>query len=98
MAWAEERALVMTGHPGTRAWTEAQLAELESTGKVRGFEGHHIDIVKGYEAKAGDPNNIDFLTRKEHLEAHGGNFRNPTDGEGKAFDREGMIREQLSAD
>jgi len=36
--------------------------------------------VKGYPALAGDPTNIQFLTRKEHLEAHGGNWRNITRG------------------
>ena len=29
---------------------------------------------------AGDPHNIQFLTRSEHLRAHGGNFRNITHG------------------
>ena len=34
--------------------------------------------VKGYPNLAGDPYNIQFLTRQEHLRAHKGNFRNIT--------------------
>ncbi|WP_156126124.1 hypothetical protein [Chryseobacterium rhizosphaerae] len=34
---------------------------------------HHPD-------KAGDPNNIEFVTQKEHLDRHNGNFRNETTG------------------
>ena len=36
--------------------------------------------VKGYPELAGDPHNIQFLTRSEHIRAHGGNFRNITHG------------------
>ena len=31
-----------------------------------------------YPEYQGDPGNIQFLTRAEHLEAHNGNWRNPT--------------------
>ena len=36
--------------------------------------------VKGFPSLAGDPTNIQFLTRAEHLFAHGGNWRNITYG------------------
>ena len=40
----------------------------------------HINNVKNHPEMAGDPNNIEFLNRAERLDAHGGNFRNPTEG------------------
>ena len=36
--------------------------------------------VKGYPELAGDPHNIQFLSKKDHLRAHSGNFRNITHG------------------
>lgn len=33
-----------------------------------------------YPSMAGDPNNIEFLNKSEHLNAHGGNYKNPTEG------------------
>ena len=47
---------------------------------IRGYQGHHMKSVKGYPNLAGDPYNIQFLTRAEHLQAYGGNFRNVTHG------------------
>lgn len=52
--------------------------ELLKNGKVSGYQGHHIKSVKGFPDLAGDPNNIQFLTRSEHLKAHGGNWKNIT--------------------
>ena len=65
---------------GTRKWTKEQKAELLEKGKVKGFQGHHINNVKDHPELAGNPDNIEFLTRKEHLDRHGGNFRNETHG------------------
>ncbi|WP_185247222.1 DUF6443 domain-containing protein [Chryseobacterium bernardetii] len=79
-AWKEEKALVESGENGTRRWTTAQLKELKETGKVKGMKGHHINNVKHHPDKAGDPNNIEFVTQKEHLQKHNGNFRNETTG------------------
>lgn len=64
----------------SRAWTELEKVELLKTGKVKGYQGHHMKSVKGYPDLAGDPFNIQFLTRQEHLAAHFGNFRNITHG------------------
>lgn len=81
LAWAEERALVEATGAGTRAWTDAEKAELLETGRVKGYEGHHINSVNGNPELAGDPNNIEFVRgRSEHLDRHNGNFRNPTSG------------------
>ena len=79
-AWGNEADLVRNTGTGTRAWTDAEKLELLNTGKVKGYHGHHMKSVKGYPELAGDPFNIQFLTRKEHLMAHGGNWRNITHG------------------
>lgn len=48
--------------------------------KVKGYVGHHMKSVKRYQNLAGDPDNIQFLTPKQHLLAHCGNWRNITNG------------------
>ncbi|AKD02114.1 hypothetical protein PKOR_01870 [Pontibacter korlensis] len=80
-AWKEEKALVESGAEGTRNWTKSELKELKANGKVKGYKGHHINNVKHHPDKAGDPNNIEFVTQKEHLERHKGNFKNETNGD-----------------
>jgi len=47
---------------GTVDWTDAQKAELLSTGKVGGFTGHHINNAASSPAWQGDPRNIVFLS------------------------------------
>lgn len=79
-AWKAEADNVRNGGSGiTRTWTASQQNELLSTGKVSGFVGHHIKNVSDHLNLAGDPNNIQFLTRTEHLAAHFGNWRNTTE-------------------
>jgi len=80
-AWKNEYIDVKNGGMGiSRKWTIAEQAELLSTGKVSGYQGHHMKSVKGYPELVGEPSNIQFLTRSEHLKAHNGNWRNITHG------------------
>jgi hypothetical protein len=79
-AWRNEVELVAATGKGTRNWTDLEIEELLTTGKVKGYEGHHMKSVKGYPDLAGDPLNIQFLTRKEHFAAHNGNWSNITHG------------------
>lgn len=79
-AWQNEQELVRETGSGTRAWTAAQKTELLETGKVRGFVGHHMKSVKGFQDLAGAPSNIQFLTRTEHFLMHAKNLRNITYG------------------
>jgi hypothetical protein len=80
-AWKEERELVLETGQGTRRWTKAEITELKTSGKVKGYHGHHINSVNGSPELAGDPNNIEFVKGvKENLQRHGGNFRNQTQG------------------
>lgn len=80
-AWKDEKALVAAGQRGSRNWTRAEKSELLKTGKVAGYEGHHINNVADHPNLAGNPDNIKFVNgRSEHLAEHGGNFQNPTQG------------------
>ena len=75
LAWAQERALVAAGKPGTYNWSAAQRQELLQTTNVKGFQGHHINSVKGHPELAGDPNNIKFVEGWEgNIAEHGGDF------------------------
>jgi hypothetical protein len=80
-AWKEEKALVRETGQGTREWTEKEAKELLEKGKVKGYQGHHINNVKHHPQHAGNPNNIKFVTPREHLLEHGGNFKNKSTGE-----------------
>lgn len=84
LAWEREQALVAEGK-GTRDWTKEQQQDIldPDKGKAyddngRAFEGQHMKSVAEYPEYQGDPDNIQFLTREEHLEAHKGSWQNPT--------------------
>ena len=80
-AWKAEKKLVERTGRGSRRWTKKELKELKETGKVKGYEGHHINSVKGHPEDAGDPSNIEFVKKGgEHLSRHNGNYRNPSSG------------------
>ncbi len=78
-AWNKEKELVLNGS-GTRDWSPKEQRQILLTGKAKGYEGHHMKSVDGHNSRAGDAENIQFLNRKEHLAAHGGNFKNNTNG------------------
>lgn len=83
-AWYNEQQLVREGK-GTRDWTPEQQQDILNIGKAydddgKAFEGHHMKSVEKYPDYQGNPENIQFLTRSEHCEAHNGKFQNPTNG------------------
>ena len=78
-AWKKEKSLV-GGGLGTRDWNKKEQREILSVGKATGYQGHHMKSVDGHNSQAGNANNIQFLNRKEHLAAHGGDFHNNTNG------------------
>ena len=83
-AWQAEQQLVREGK-GTRDWTPEQQQDILNRGKAydddgKAFEGHHMKSVEKYPDYQGNPENIQFLTRSEHCEAHNGKFQNPTNG------------------
>ena len=84
LAWEREQELVQQGQ-GTRNWTEEQQQDIldPDKGKAyddkgRAFEGQHMRSVAQYPEYQGNPDNIQFLTKEEHLEAHKGSWQNPT--------------------
>lgn len=81
-AWNKEQELVQEGK-GTREWTPQQQQDILEKGKAydengKAFEGQHMKSAEMYPEYQGEPGNIQFLTRTEHLEAHDGNWQNPT--------------------
>lgn len=81
-AWNKEQELVQEGK-GTREWTPEQQRDILEKGKAYdedgvAFQGQHMKSAEMYPEYQGDPGNIQFLTRAEHLEAHNGNWKNPT--------------------
>ena len=81
-AWNKEQELVQEGK-GTREWTSKQQQDILEKGKAYdddgvAFQGQHMKSAEMYPEYQGDPGNIQFLTRTEHLEAHNGKWRNPT--------------------
>lgn len=83
-AWEKEQVLVHEGK-GSRDWTKDQQADIlnPNKGKAyddqgRAFVGQHMKSAAKYPEYQGDPNNIQFLTYDEHLEAHKGSWQNPT--------------------
>ncbi len=86
-AWKQESELVKATGSGTRDWNQRELRSVSRGEKLKGYEGHHIRSVNSHTPKwAGDPRNIEFVTRSEHIKRHGGDFRNPTTG--KLIDRQ----------
>lgn len=84
LAWENEKQRVSEGK-GTRDWTQEQQQDILDRGKAydengKAFEGQHMRSAEMHPECQGDPDNIQFLTREEHLAAHGGDWRNPTNG------------------
>lgn len=84
VAWEREQILVAEGK-GTRDWSQDQQKDIldPDKGKAydengRAFEGQHMKSAAEYLEYQGDPDNIQFLSRDEHLEAHKGSWQNPT--------------------
>lgn len=83
-AWDREKQLVLEGK-GTRDWTPEQQKSIIEKGKAYdedgiAFQGHHMKSVEAYPQYQADAGNIQFLSRAEHLDAHGGSFQNTTNG------------------
>ncbi len=86
-AWKQEKMMIENGFEGTRKWTDAEIKELLTYGKVKGYEGHHINSVQWCIDNnridlIGNPDNIKFMRKMEHLyNGHNGNWRNYSTGE-----------------
>ncbi|VXB78300.1 hypothetical protein [Aeromicrobium sp. 9AM] len=83
-AWENEKRLVLEGK-GTRDWPEEQQKQIVEKGKAYddkglALEGQHMKSFSAHPEYRDDPRNIQFLSRREHLAAHGGNWTNQTNG------------------
>ncbi len=81
-AWAKEAEAVKAG-VSKYNWSPTEIKQLLNFGKIRGYEGHHILTVKelvgtARESLIASADDIVFLTRAEHIFAHGGSTLNPT--------------------
>ncbi|MBN2006247.1 MAG: hypothetical protein JXA21_23030 [Anaerolineae bacterium] len=85
----QEIALVQRTGRGTRDWTPRQLVQLKKGRFPKGYQGHHINSVKRFPELARNPDNIRFLTFRQHLNAHWGNFRRATSG--RMFNRKSLM-------
>lgn len=81
-AWAIEKERIARGLEPRLNISDAEAAELLKTGKIAGWEGHHINSVSANDLESAiDPNNIKFVKgRAEHLKEHGGDFKKETSG------------------
>lgn len=92
LAREQEMNLVQKTGKGTRPWTPSQIAQLQRGKWVKGYEGHHLRDVSSHSKRfAGDPRNVKFLTRRQHLREHNNSFRNPTTG--RLIDRAKLARQ-----
>lgn len=82
-AWKREKELVQKGM-GTRDWTREEQKELLENGYVKGYEGQHMISCSLDASQAANPNNIQFLSHEDHLDAHnqagGQGYLSPTKG------------------
>lgn len=79
-------------------FTPEQQSELLERGKIRNFEGHHINSVDAHPDLQANPDNVVPLEEhrfgdgpRNHFAAHNSNWRNPT--EGQLIDRNQILRE-----
>ncbi len=83
MAWEREKALVQEGK-GTRDWSLEEQKELLEKGYVKGYEGQHMRSVSLDPSQAANPDNVQFLSHENHLDAHnqagGQGYLSPTNG------------------
>lgn len=82
--WNNERNLVLQGE-GTRQWDQKQQEAILDGGRPKdengySFHGHHMKSVSMYPEYQGDPNNIQALSKEEHLLAHSNCTQNATNG------------------
>ncbi len=88
-AWRlEQRLYLETGATTIEGASLAELNELATRRKIKGYEGHHMWDVNTYPERAGDTGNIKFVAgRSEHLKEHNNFFGNSTKGTEGYIDR-----------
>uniref|UniRef100_A0A673BQL3 Teneurin-2 n=1 Tax=Sphaeramia orbicularis TaxID=375764 RepID=A0A673BQL3_9TELE len=64
-AWAKEQQRARDGKGGNRVWTEGERQQLQTTGRVQGYDGYYVLPVEQYPELADSSNNIQFLRQNE---------------------------------
>lgn len=85
--WKYLKAEVQMGG-NSSGFTPEQQQELLESGKVRNFEGHHVNSVGAHPDLQANPDNVIPLEEhrfdegpRDHFDAHGNNWRNSTEGQ-----------------
>jgi predicted nucleic acid-binding Zn-ribbon protein len=87
----QEIELVRATERGTRKWTKAEIRNLKA-GKFpsgKKYKGHHIYNVNHFPELAAYPDNIKFVTPKEHSQLHYRGTRKATSG--KMYNRKSLM-------
>lgn len=91
MAWKYEKADIEMGGRGSENWNRQERQQIMQEGRVQNAEGHHQLNVADHPTEQSNPDNIKFYrNRQEHLDAHGGDFRNESDA--PMTDKNQMLR------
>lgn len=84
-AWQYERERIRRGFKTSRPFTDDQKGNIAKYGKLRASEGypeatvHHSKNVHNHPLEQANPDNTKIcITTREHVDAHGGNYRNET--------------------
>ena len=101
LAWKYEQADVALGGKGAGNFNAGQRQEILENGKLRNYEGHHINSVKNAPEHQGNPDNVIMLEEhrdgsgpRNHFDAHDRIWKNQTSGD--MLDRDGMLEKTNS--
>lgn len=64
-AWEKERRRLEAGDAGSRAWSKAEKQQLQSTGRVQGYDGYYSLPVEQQLELSDSASNIHFMTLSE---------------------------------
>lgn len=85
----QEMELVRKTGWGTRDWMGSELELLRADSFPKGYDAHHINNVVRFPDLADNPDNIMFVTRKEHFRLHHQSWHNNTSS--KMFNRKSLM-------
>lgn len=92
LAKLQEMELVYKTGRGTRDWRKSELGQPKSRRLQKfpkGYYGHHINNVSRFPELAANPDNIMFVTWKEHYQLHHRDWHNNTSG--RMFNRKSLM-------
>ena len=98
LTWKYEKADVDMGGKGLGSYSKTELEELKQAGKVRDYEGHHINDVHSNLNEQANPDNVTMLKEErknpngvhDHKDAHDGDWKNQSKGD--LLDRDAKLK------